>query len=236
MPRESKYTAIILKKQSYKEGDEIITIFTKEAGKIRCLAKGIKKPLSKLQQRLQTLFLVNVTLAGGDMPKIIHVEPLKVFSKMRENLTASKTAFYALELVLKFTADEQKNEALFDLLEQFLEFLNSESSDEAVNMALAKFKIEVLSASGLEISQVAAKSPDDKTFFSPGKGGFSNQRFSDALPVSAGCYADFLFLNQCGFKDLKTVRDYNQINELQSLLSLFIEYQLERKIKSEKYL
>src|SRR5579863_8757092 len=97
--RESHYTAIILKKQPYKEGDEIITLFTKEGDKIRALAKGVKKPLSKLQQKLQSLFLVNVTLAGGDMPKIIRVEPVKVFAGMRESLAASKLAFYALELV-----------------------------------------------------------------------------------------------------------------------------------------
>ena len=236
MSREQKYTAIILKKQSYKEGDEIITIFTKEGGKIRCLAKGVKKSLSKLQQRLQTLFLVDITLAGGDMPKIIHVEPLKVFSKMRDNLTASKTAFYALELVLKFTADEQKNETLFNLLEQFLEFLNSESSDELLSLGLAKFKIEVLAASGLEVSSLPAKPAGDKVFFSPGKGGFSSQRFADALPVSAQSYAMFLYLKQTGFEALKIAPETNQTNELQSLLSLFIEYQLERKIKSEKYL
>lgn len=236
MSREQKYTAIILKKQAFKEGDEIITVFTKEAGKIRCLAKGVKKSLSKLQQRLQTLFLVNLTLAGGDMPKIIHVEPIKVFSKMRENLTASKMAFYALELILKFTADEQKNESLFNLLEQFLEFLNSQSPDEILNIGLAKFKLEALSASGLEISSAGGGSKNDKIFFSPGKGGFSGQRFADALEVSARCYDMFLFLKKPGFEALKTVSEPSPIDELQNLLSLFIEYQLERKIKSEKYL
>jgi DNA repair protein RecO len=236
MSRETHYTAIILKKQAYKEGDEIITLFTKQAGKIRCLAKGVKKPLSKLQQKLQTLFLVEVTLAGGDMPKIIHVEPVKVFAKMRENLAAAKLAFYALELVLKFTADEQKNELLFNLLEEFLEFLNSGSPNEALNLALAKFKLEVLEASGLGLHFPPAAAGGDKMFFSPGKGGFSAVRLADALPVSPDCYDMLLYLKKSGFENLKTPQDFGQINELQSLLSLFIEYQLERKIKSEKYL
>jgi DNA repair protein RecO len=234
--RESHYTAIILKKQPFKEGDEIITVFTKEAGKIRCLAKAIKMPKSKLQQKLQTLFLVDMTVTAGQMPKIIGVEPVKVFAKMRENLTASKLAFYALELVLKFTADEQKNERLFNLLEEFLEFLNSESSDEALNMALAKLKLQMLAASGLDVHFPAEIQSGDKIFFSPSKGGFSIERFADALEVSSDCYALFLYLKKSGFENFKTPQGFGQNHELQSLLSLFIEYQLERKIKSEKYL
>ena len=50
--REQHYSAIILKKQPYREGDEIITLFTKEGGKIRCLAKSVKSPKSKLAAKI----------------------------------------------------------------------------------------------------------------------------------------------------------------------------------------
>ncbi len=60
MPRENTYLSIILKKQAFKEADELITVYTKEAGKLRVLAKSIKSPKSKLQHGLQVLFLVKI--------------------------------------------------------------------------------------------------------------------------------------------------------------------------------
>ena len=113
MSRETKCRGVILKKQAFNEGDEIITFFTRELGKIRCLAKSVKSSKSKLQQKLQSLFIVDISFTHGKLPKVISVEPVKVFSAMRENLQALKRAFYAQELVLKFTPDEQKNEPLY---------------------------------------------------------------------------------------------------------------------------
>src|SRR5947208_3391870 len=79
MPRENTYQAMILKKQAYAEADEIITFFTFEHGKVRALAKSVKSPKSKLQQKLQALFLVQVTLSHSKFPKIITIKnPVKL--------------------------------------------------------------------------------------------------------------------------------------------------------------
>lgn len=204
MSRELKLTAIILKKQPFKEGDEIITLFTKELGKIRVLAKSVKSPKSKLQQKLQALFLVDVIVTQGNFPKIIGAEPIKVFQAMRENLQAMKMAFYAIELVLKLTADEQKNEALFNLLEAFLEFLDFEKNRQILNLGLVKFKIEILENSGLGVQ-------NNKTDL-------------------------FLKIKSAGFENLSALGASAGLSSLQESLSQFIEYQLERKVKSEKYL
>lgn len=236
MPRENKYTAIILKKQPFKEGDEIITFFTKQQGKLRCLAKAVKKSLSKLQQRLQALFLVELITTSGHFPKIIGVEPIKVYAYMRENLSALKRAFYALELVLKFTADEQKNEALFNLLGDFLEFLNTAQTEEIFSLGLAKFKIELLQSIGLGVLSPRIFEPKNEIFFSASKGGFFQTKSADVFPVPKGAYEIFLELKNANFKTLNSIGNNKQHEQLQSLLSQFIEYQLERKVRSEKYL
>ena len=151
MSREINYQAIILKKQPFNEADEIITFFSKEAGKVRGLAKSVKLSKSKLQNSLQALFLVNLGLVGGGLlPKIISAEPKKTFFKLRHNLNLIKYAFYASEVVLKFTPDTQKNEKLFELLLNFLDHL--ENSGLELEFALAKFKAEFLTATGFEVS------------------------------------------------------------------------------------
>ena len=237
MSRETKCRAIILKKQPFNESDEIITFFTFELGKIRCLAKSVKQPKSKLQQKLQSLFMVNLSFTHGHLPKIISVEPIKVFQRMRENLENLKRAFYAQELVLKFTADEHKNEPLFFLLENFLDFLDLKSEEKILDLGLLKFKLEILRVLGLGVrDEVKVGDNHQPVFFSTVRGGFSRQASADSLKVSDDAYRLFLELKDFGFGHLQKIQNQTGEKDLQNLLSQFIEYQLERKVKSEKFL
>ncbi len=214
MSRESTYQAIILKKQAYAEADEIITFFTLEHGKVRALAKSVKSPKSKLQQKLQALFLVQVILSHSKFPKIIAVEPVEVFAPLRDDLEAMKRAFYITELVLKFTPDEQKNEGLFILLREALDFLASKKEQNLLDLALAKFKIGILEVTGFGIHQA---------------NDFRSR-------PSAAAYELFLELKNADFNTLLNIKNPIKLDELQGLLSDSIEYQLERAVKSEKYL
>lgn len=236
MSRETKYTGIILKKQPFSEADEIITLFTKEAGKVRVFAKSVKLAKSKLNSKLQALFEVSISVANAKLPKLTAVETLEVFAALRENLQALKTAYYACELVLKFTPDEQKNENLFFLLEKFFTVLSGNISDEATETALAVFKIQILSALGFGIETNLPKNPQGQIFFVPGAGGFSQSASSAAIPVSDQAYGSFLNLKKTGFENIGLEQDETAVRDLNRLLSGFVEYQLERKMKSEKYL
>ncbi|MDR3642081.1 MAG: DNA repair protein RecO [Candidatus Doudnabacteria bacterium] len=233
MPQEQTRLAIILKKQPYNEGDELITVFTREAGKLRALAKSVKLQKAKLQSRLQQLFLVNLELTSAKLPKIIGVESRATFLKMRDNLAAVKMAYYASELILKFTPDEQKNEALFDLLAEFLKFLDSESKQPVLDLALAKFKINILRTLGLDISY-----PAGAKFFSNSHGGFVAGQSQDSRPVTLPTLDLFISLKDCRFDYLVSLNFGDQVllENLQNLLSQFVEYQLERPVKSERYL
>lgn len=211
MSREQKYTAIILKKQPLNEADEIITCFTREAGKIRGLAKAVKLAKSKLQNNLQGLFLVNLSVAGrGHLPKIIGVEPIQTFLRLRQNLELMKYAFYGSELLLKFTPDGQKNEKLFDLFLNFLVYL--ETYDTNFNLALAKFKTDFLSAVGFAAAY--------------------HQDLAKLKVQLEQC----LNLESSSFPEISRVRDFGEIAPLQEFLSDFIVYHLEREVKSERFI
>lgn len=213
MPNEAHYTAIILKKQAYKEADEIITFYTLEAGKVRALAKSVKSSKSKLQQKLQGLYLVKISLAGNKMPKVTAAEAVEVFSGLRENLEALKRAFYAAELVLKFTPDEEKNPQLFHLLESFLRALSATLQEKIFDIALAKFKLGILESLGL---------------------GFSH--WFEGKRITPEAQAALKQVEAVDFGKISETADISPVAELNRSLSEFIEYQLERRIKSEKYL
>ena len=210
MARELNFTAIILKKQPLGEADEIITFFTRESVKIRGLAKSVKLAKSKLQNSLQTLFLVDLSVAGsGNLPKIIRAQPEETFPNLRENLFLIKQAFYVSELVLKFTPDGQKNEKLFDLLLEFLKFL--QTNNGSLELALAKFKTDFLSAIGFAA--------------------IYHQDLAKLQPQLKQC----MELEKTSFRNIGS-RDFGEIAPLQKFLSDFIVNHLEREVRSEKFL
>ena len=244
MPRETIYNSVILKKQPYGEGDEILTLFTEENGKVRALAKSTKFSKSKLQYALQTCFFTRLTLTQSGLPKIIGAEVVNAFPNIRENLEAAKIAFYALEVTLKATPDEQKNERLFHLLVMFFTFLDlCKTHADLLDAGLAKFKIQFLQDLGLGISIPPNLDIRDPYLgFSASRGGFiSGEDTVDFISVTPEIIAQFSALEQLEFSQLierqgiAGVLD-QPLTVLQDLLSTFIRHQLERDIRSERFL
>jgi DNA repair protein RecO (recombination protein O) len=241
MSRELSYQAIIIKRQPFGEGDEILTVFTQERGKLRALAKSTKFAKSKLKYGLQTLFLASLTLTSSSgLPKIIRVEVKNPFRHILDRLLAAKMAFYVLELVLKFTADEQKNERLFSLVTEFFSFLDTVREEQDLGPGLAKFKIEFLESMGLGVHYEEAPAGEEAAGFSVRRGGFVfREAGQDYQQISANTFPLFLTLKKTGFNELpgpQAGRFFESLAELQELLSAFIRFHLEREIKSEKFL
>ncbi len=233
--RETKYTGLILKKQAFLEADEIITIFTKEKGKVRVLAKSVKLVKSKLSGSLQNLFLVEITVAkpSARLPKLIGSRVINSFSSLRENLECLKRTFYAQELVLKFTADEHKNIKLFDLLHEYLKFLDDDKNLNLLNIGLVKFQIEFLRAVGHSISADKNILSSKEVGFSLSKGGFYQSVKKDESAHKA--LKQFLSLEGNGFNHLLNIK-LEETMELARLLFEFIKYHLERDVNSEQFL
>ena len=236
MSRQITCQALVLKKQPFKEADEIITFFSLEKGKLRAIAKAVKSPKSKLQQKLQTLFLVDLTLSTSQLPTVLGAEIKEVFEGLRNSLPASKMSFYALELLLKFTPDEQPNPALFHLTLEFLSFLSSEVQDNMLDIGLAKFKIHFLEVLGLGLRFPAKTTDMEIIFFSNLRGGFVTEKSGDTLPLEGRVLEVYFAIKGAEFSELSLPKTAKDTVLLQSLLSGFLEYQLERRLKSEKFL
>ena len=236
MSREQNYTGFILKKQPLGEADEIVTIYTQELGKLRVLAKSSKLAKSKLQAQLQPIFLTNVTVAGrGSLPKIIRAASLKLFQNIQNDVRASQAWYVACELVLRSSADEQKNELVYQTLTDFLDALNHPKIvDIVISRALIKFKINIAEALGFGILP-----PHDlvldKVYFSNSRGGFVKDNNSfDTVSLSKESVKSFLAITQTPFDKLAEMS--HEIHELQPILTSFISYQLERDLKAEAFM
>ncbi|MCC7356852.1 MAG: DNA repair protein RecO [Candidatus Doudnabacteria bacterium] len=235
MSREQQYTAIVIKKQALGESDEIITFYTHELGKVRAVAKSSKLPKSKLQSQLQPMFVCQLTLAGSSsLPTIIRVQADKSFPNIQNDSDRSPFWYVVAELVLKATPDEEQNEMLFSALEQFLEFLNTPviSPDDALR-GLLKFKLMFTDALGFNVVNSDADLAKP-IFFSNSFGGFvQDEKPFDASHIRPDTLTCFNTLRNMTYSEI--TGSNLGVDELNGLLTQFISYQLEREIKSEKF-
>jgi DNA repair protein RecO (recombination protein O) len=233
MSREKKYTAFILKKQAFGEADEIITLFTEELGKIRVMAKSSKISKSKLQHALQPMFLCAVTVAGqSQLPKIIHAEVISHFALVRSNNRIVEVWFGIAELLLKATPDGQKNLALFQAVTECLNFLNQDNLPENL-IILVDLKFRMLACQSLGFGMQIPK-PALGLVFNPDRGFCASVESPTGIPVSLGLVSLANNLAEHSFAELNML-DSLEASGLKVLLSEFVEHQLEREMKVEKF-
>jgi len=116
---------IVLRRRDLGEADRIITIFTAEQGKLRIVAKGSRRPSSKLAGHLEPFCATRLLVArtrGLDI--ISQAETVEHFSELRLNEAAIATAGYLAELIDALLPEDQAQEAVYELTFAALRLLN----------------------------------------------------------------------------------------------------------------
>lgn len=118
---EYRYSAIVLKKREVGETDRIYTFFTREAGKVTSIAKGVRKSEAKLAAALETGSVVDIMVVKTrGMGKIAGATLEASFPAVRQDFEALRLMVEALTLFDRLVEPEENDEALYDLLEQYL--------------------------------------------------------------------------------------------------------------------
>lgn len=141
--------AIVLHGIDFKEADRILTLFTREQGKISVIAKGIRKPTSRLGYGLDHLSRVRIMLAHGrTLDTVTSVELVDGHLELAGNITAYAYASHLSELVNRLTKERQENRRIFDLLAGAISVL----SDGVEPFAVARyFEMSLFSLLGYRI-------------------------------------------------------------------------------------
>jgi DNA repair protein RecO len=218
--------AIVLKRTAFAETNEIITLYTRELGKIRAVARAVKSAKSKLSFGLQTLFLTDVELVKSkNMHIVTGVKPIDTFRHIRDHEHRIAYALYATELVLRSTPDEEPNPKLFDYIASYFHHLDHADHElSAFYACLGFFTLRILSmiGYGLDLTHCAVcgkplvpdtDAAEGSTSRSSGRRiGFSNfrtglvcnectQRVGDAFELPNGVYAFLLAGFEKNFED-----------------------------------
>jgi DNA repair protein RecO (recombination protein O) len=122
---------IILKKHDVGEADAIFVIYTKDFGKIRAVAQGVKKESAKLKGHLESLSLASIQfIIGKNGERLTHAEMQEYWPALRHDKDKLKTAWHVAELINSSCLEGEKDENIWNLLVSSFSILNKEIFSE----------------------------------------------------------------------------------------------------------
>jgi DNA repair protein RecO len=162
--------SIVLTRTQYGEADRIVTVLTPEHGKVRLVAKGVRKPKSKLAAGIELLTVSHISfIAGkGDLATLVSARAQEQFQHVTTDLDRTTYAYEMLKCIMTITEDDAGPE-YFSLLITALRQLD----DMDIPLAITStwFDLHILALTGHEpnfhTDTTGAKlSPDDSYVFS----------------------------------------------------------------------
>jgi DNA repair protein RecO (recombination protein O) len=246
MERERIYRseAIVLRRRDFGESDRLLTLFTRDYGKIRVVAKGVRKPLSRKAGHVELLMRSKMLFARGrNLDLLTQVELVEAYRPLREDLVRMTYASHTVELLDRFTAENDAHPELYKLLADGLAWM-SESQD--LLLTARYFEIRLLSLVGFELRLFqcancdAAIQPQDQ-FFSAEQGGVlcPECRWADerALPISLNALKVLRYLQTRPYSVVQHLRIRRALHtELETIMLRTLEHILERRLKSVDFL
>jgi DNA repair protein RecO (recombination protein O) len=126
-------SAIVLRRIHFGETDNILTLFSKEHGRISAIAKGARKPISRLSGATDPLTCSRFALATGhNLQVVVQAEMVDSFPGLHTSVERLAQGQYFTELLTAFTAEEDPHPELFQLLVRGLRLLEKAPDTESI--------------------------------------------------------------------------------------------------------
>lgn len=139
---------VVLRSWKLGEADRIVSIITRDNGKVRAVAKGVRKPSSRFGARLEPTCHVSLQLyrGRGELDTVTQVETIDRYASLRNDLDRWARASAMLEAVEQLSLDREPNPPLFEMLVRALGTLAKNDSP----LVGAGFFLKVLALEGFE--------------------------------------------------------------------------------------
>jgi DNA repair protein RecO (recombination protein O) len=147
--RQRLYRAqcIVLKRMDLGEADRIVTLYSRQHGKIRAVAKGVRRATSRSAGHLEPFTLTDVLLAvGRELDVVSQADTLASFRRVREDVVLTSHAYYLVELADALTQERLENHAVFDALLDGFSALAAAEPD--TRLVLINYLLRLLDALG----------------------------------------------------------------------------------------
>ncbi|HOB11753.1 MAG TPA: DNA repair protein RecO [Syntrophomonadaceae bacterium] len=229
---------IIIKSIDFGEADKLVTVFSEQYGKLRAVARGIKKPKSSLRSCLQPFCYSQLHFyQGRDLELITQGRLLDFFGNAREDLEKTLYSVYLMELLDKSLMDRMPAPELFRLTLDTLRAINHGGLNP---LLIRRFELNLAIHLGYRpvLDQcVACGQNQDLTGFNLAEGGMICRKCATAdtyrlIPLSGECLAILRQLEKASSAMLTRLRASDTaLDQMEHFLEQYLEYFLERQFK-----
>jgi DNA repair protein RecO (recombination protein O) len=242
--RSFRADAVVLKHRDQGEADRMLTLYSRQRGKVRALAKGVRKTRSRKAGHLEPFTRVSLQLATGRYWFVIsQAEAQETFNNLRESLETIGFASYLIELIDKFTYEEEENSGIFHLLVKTLRRLNQGDSP---NVVIRYFEIRLLDTLGFrpELKHCVVSGEEitaQDQYFSASLGGViapaHGITLSGATPISMAALKYLRHFQRSSYQDATRAKIPPETQrELEVLMHYYITYLLERGLNTPAFM
>ncbi len=238
-----RVSSVVVRQRDLGEADRVLVLYTRERGKLAAVAKGIRRPRSKLAGSLQLFSHASIQLAAGRSLEVVtQARARDTFYELRTDMVRFAHASYAAELLDALTDQGMVDTVLFDLLLSTLAALDSGGDASTV---IRGFEVKLLTRLGYgpELDECVSCGAEVE-----GRG----QRFSvtqgGVLCAKCGPLGSGAHLSPAGLQALRELRHMDATavsgkrlsasarEELARLMRAFVDSHLDRPLRSSAFL
>ncbi|WKZ51072.1 MAG: DNA repair protein RecO [Anaerolineales bacterium] len=244
-PRSLRVEAVVLRHSDFGEADRLLTLYTREQGKTRAVAKGARKIASRKAGHLEPFTRVKLQLARGrDLFIVTQAETVDAYPALRVDLTLTGYAAYVLELVDRFVPDEESaSPSLYRLLTETLSRLDA---GENPWLTVRSCEMRLLDLLGFrprlfECANCGNEIQPEDQFFSAALGGAVCPRCGQGLPrlwpVSVDALKYLRHFQRSDHRAAARARPNAETQkEIEAVMQGYFQYLLERELNTPGFI
>jgi DNA repair protein RecO (recombination protein O) len=237
-----KSEAVIIRRSDLGEADKILTIFTPNFGKLRVVAKGVRKVTSRLAGHVELFTRAQMLLAKArNLDIVTQSETVDAYRPLHDDLSRIAHASYAAELLDALTPDALEHYPVYKLTAEVFALL---SEDPNPTRVLRWYELQLLGYMGYspelnECVQCRNELTPTTNSFSPAQGGVvcaSCRRVGIGRDLSVNALKLLRLMQRNPYSAISRVRlDPDLTDELTATTQSYITYILEREVRSAHF-
>lgn len=229
--------AVVLRTYKLGEADRIVVLMTRGRGKVRSVAKGVRRTTSKFGSRLEPGSYVQVQMyeGRGELDIVNQAETVEPFHRTREDLSRLSRASSLLEAVDQLAQERDPDHRLFDMLTGGL--LTVERRNPP--MVCAAFYLKLLAAEGVapELDSCVGCDEDGGPFFMALEdGGVRCRSCGGGRPISDSALSVSRAVLGGGLNTVLDLPEGAVTHEVEAFATAALEGHVERRLRSLRLL
>ena len=244
-PRTYSVEALVVRASDFGEADRLITLLTPFAGLVRAVARGARKPKSRIGGNVDLLRHIKVSVnEGRSLHSVSQVQSISNLRGLHSSLEKMSTGLYMAELAEKFSVEGGSNPALFNQLVRMLQVLDSEPLH---SLMPRWFEVQVLRINGFlpAISQCVdcgSELEPQGHVFSPARGGIvcPDCRASEGdvlLPASLNTVKLLRHMARAQWDAVRPLTvDEDELRQIGRILKEHLQFVLDRNLRTTAFM